>query len=146
MRKILCAVDFSGINQKIINYVINLAKNNGSKIYLLHVSEPPSAFLGDDFGPQIARDLKAETIKKERQKLDEITANIKVVDVEVSIIHQQGSTVETILEVAKEREVDIIVLGSHGRGVIANAIMGSTSEGVVNKSRCPVLIIPHSME
>ena len=69
MEKILCAVDFSDNTQKVINYTERLAIENKAAVYLLHVSEPPSAFLGDDFGPQIARDLKAETVKKEYENL-----------------------------------------------------------------------------
>ena len=49
-----------------------MAKTNNSSIQLLHVAEPPSAFLGDDFGPQVALDIKAETLRKEQKRLDEI--------------------------------------------------------------------------
>jgi nucleotide-binding universal stress UspA family protein len=145
MKKILCAVDFSEITEKVISYSINLAKSNNGSIKLLHVAEPPSAFLGDDFGPQIARDIKAETIKKEHRVLNSIAERINSEGIKAVAILDQGSTVETIIKHARKMDADVIVLGSHGKGVIASAIMGSTCEGIINKAKRPVLIIPHSM-
>jgi len=143
MRTILTAIDFSEITEAVVNYSIKFAKSNNSSIRLLHVAEPPSAFLGDDFGPQVVRDVKADTIKKDHRQLEKCTQLILAEGLEVKPILVQGSTVEIIIEQAEKSNADIIILGSHGRGVIASAIMGSTCQGLIQKSKCPVLVVPY---
>jgi len=61
-------------------------------------------------------------------------------DTTALLVH--GATVETILKEASELEVDMIVIGSHGRGAMHQLLMGSVSEGVLRKSRCPILVVP----
>ncbi len=145
MKTILTAIDFSEVTNAVVKYAIKFAKSYNSSIRLLHIAEPPSAFLGDDFGPQVIRDVKAETIKKEHRQLDAITDQMKSEGIEVKSILVQGSTVEKIIVQAEKSNADIIILGSHGKGVIASAIMGSTCQGVIQKSNCPVLVVPFSL-
>ena len=54
----------------------------------------------------------------------------------------QGPTVETILTERERLQADTIVLGSHGRGALFRALLGSVSEGVVRATPCPVLVVP----
>jgi nucleotide-binding universal stress UspA family protein len=54
----------------------------------------------------------------------------------------QGATVETILKEALKLDVDMIVAGSHGRGAMYQLLVGSVSEGVLHKSKCPVIVVP----
>jgi nucleotide-binding universal stress UspA family protein len=54
----------------------------------------------------------------------------------------QGPTTESILEQAKRIEADVIVMGSHGRGALYKAFVGSVSEQVLEQSPIPVLIVP----
>ncbi|MEA3243534.1 MAG: universal stress protein, partial [Pseudomonadota bacterium] len=53
-----------------------------------------------------------------------------------------GATAETILKKASELDVDMIVVGSHGRGAMYQLLVGSVSEGILHNSRCPVLVVP----
>ncbi len=53
-----------------------------------------------------------------------------------------GPTVETILKEASKLEVDMIVVGSHGGNAMYQLLVGSVSEGIVHKSKCPVLVVP----
>ncbi len=50
--------------------------------------------------------------------------------------------VETILQEVDKLDADLIVIGSHGRGAVLRALLGSTSEGVLHRTRVPVLIVP----
>jgi len=145
MKTILTAIDFSEVTDTVVNYSIKFAKSYNSSVRLLHIAEPPSAFLGDNFGPQVVRDVKADTIKKEHQDLDKITELMKSEGISVKSIIIQGSTIEKIIEQSEKSNANIIILGSHGKGVIASAIMGSTCQGVIQKSKCPVLVIPYSL-
>jgi nucleotide-binding universal stress UspA family protein len=61
-------------------------------------------------------------------------------DTTALLVH--GATVEVILKEASDLEVDLIVVGSHGRGAMYQLLVGSVSEEVLKKSRIPVLVIP----
>jgi nucleotide-binding universal stress UspA family protein len=63
------------------------------------------------------------------------------VDASTTVVH--GEVIEAILTLAKERGVDLIVIGSHGRSGIGRALIGSKAEGMIRRSRVPVLIAPH---
>jgi nucleotide-binding universal stress UspA family protein len=54
----------------------------------------------------------------------------------------QGSIVETILKQAKKLDVEMIVMGTHGRGAVFKLLVGSVSEGVLRGAKCPVLVVP----
>jgi nucleotide-binding universal stress UspA family protein len=62
--------------------------------------------------------------------------------IDVTPLLIQGPTIGTILREAGKLDVDLIVLGSHGRGAALRALLGSTSEGVLHKAEVPVLIVP----
>ena len=54
----------------------------------------------------------------------------------------EGSEVDRILEKAEQKGVDLILMGSHGHGLLHKAIIGSISEGVIKRSKIPVMLIP----
>ncbi len=64
------------------------------------------------------------------------------VDASTTVVH--GEVIEAILNLAKERGADLIVMGSHGRSGIERALLGSKAEGMMRRSRIPVLIAPHA--
>ena len=57
------------------------------------------------------------------------------------IVVEKGNPVEVILEVAKEKNCDLIVMGTHGRGALADVVMGSTARRVIRRSPTPVLVV-----
>ncbi len=146
MKNVLSAIDFSPITEKVIDYTKRIVAADNGKIRLLHVAEPPPEFLGEKFGPPVERELRAEVMKKHHKKLDELAASLSKEGFDVKPIIVQGATIETIIEQAEKGEADIIILGSHGKGPLAKIVMGSATEGVIRKSKIPVLVIPHSLE
>lgn len=143
MKAILTAIDFSESTRHVLDYSIDLAKKFDAKLRLLHVAEPPPEFLGEDFGPKVVRDERANRFRKEHKQLTEYVEEIskKGIGIKMSLI--QGSTVETILKQAQKDDAGFIVLGSKGRGAIAKAILGSVCEGIIKDANCPVVVIPH---
>lgn len=59
----------------------------------------------------------------------------------VEFIHRTGHPSITICEVAKEKDADLIILGSHGRGLVDRALLGSVAHGVLHRSHVPVLVV-----
>ena len=142
MNTILVAVDFSKSTDKVISYAIEQAKLKNASVRLLHVAEPPSEFLGDEIGPRVIRDKKAQLLKKEHNDIEKLANKIREAGCEVKASVIQGSTVETILEYAQKYNAEQIIFGSKGRGAITKAILGSVCEGVIKESVCPVTVIP----
>jgi nucleotide-binding universal stress UspA family protein len=113
-----------------------------ARIWLLHVAEPDPDFVGWDAGPDSVREGVAEAFHKEHQLLQEMAENLRQGSVDVTALLIQGPTIETILKQASKHEVDLIVVGSHGRSAAHQLLVGSVSEGILRKAQCPILISP----
>ena len=138
--KILVCVDFSVSTEKFIKMVEGLTKALSAKLWLLHVAEAEPDFLGFKMGP--IRDVHSEIFHSEHRQIQKIADQLRKASLDTTAILVQGATVESILSQAAKLDVDMIVLGSHGRGVMHRLITGSVSESVLRKSVCPVFIVP----
>ena len=138
-KKILVPTDGSEFAQKAEKHASFLAKTTGDAIYALSVTE--NNFVNglplDDEVYQLNQLLKqrSEDNIKEFEEMDE-TSGIKFHG-----IIREGSPAKTILEVAKEEDIDLIVIGSSGKSGFDRFIMGSVAEKVVNAAKCAVLVI-----
>lgn len=140
--KLLVAVDFSDSSRIVIGYVKDLAKALSGKIWLLHVAEPDPEFVGYDVDPPEMRDAVARRFHREHQQIQQLSQELRSEGLDCEALLIQGPTVETILREIKKLSVDMVVVGSHGKGVLRHILVGSTSEGVLQKSSVPVLVVP----
>jgi nucleotide-binding universal stress UspA family protein len=140
--KILVGIDFADSTPKIANKVEELSKALSAKVWLLHVAEPEPDFVGYKPGPQCVRDDVARAFQREHRQIQDIADRLRKVGIDTTALLAQGATVETIIGEASKLNVDMIVVGSHGRGAMYQLIMGSVSEGVIHKSERPTLVIP----
>lgn len=136
IKRILCPIDFSDFNQAANEYASLLAQSIGAEIIYLHVSLPDVPY-----GSYAYIDV-AEEEARDQKRLEEIKPTVEGVD--VSYVVEFGSPIDKILEHAKEHDVDLIVMGTHGRTGLGRVLMGSVAEAVVRKSECPVLAIKSS--
>ena len=103
---------------------------------------PEPDFVGYDVGPETERDFMAKKFREQHTKLEGIANDIRKDGIEVTPLLIQGPTVETILKQAKKLEVDAIIVGSHGRGAMYKLLVGSVSEGLLHKTKIPLVVIP----
>jgi nucleotide-binding universal stress UspA family protein len=143
LRKILLPTDFSGCANYALPYAAAIARAAGATIVCVHVVEPivpavgysglaepmPIADMSDQLEDSAERELPALA---ECEEFDGLT-------VEEVIVH--GDAAAEIVRVAAEREVDLIVVSSHGRTGLGRIIFGSTAEAVVRHASCPVLVV-----
>lgn len=131
-KTILCPIDFSPCSDEAVVHAAALARANGAEIALLHVTAVPAAY--EDGIPIYSP--YAETLAKDREAL---RAYPSPEGVEVSKHHRIGEPADEILAFATERNVELIVMGTHGRKGLGRWLFGSVAEKVVRQATCPVL-------
>ncbi len=139
LKKILCPIDHSDCSKESLKYAVSFALKDKAKLYLLHVVDIRSFNESiDAISKQIPDE---ETLEQLRTKLlDCIPEEIRDdMDIEAHVV--QGIPFAEIISTAKTNDIDMIVIGSHGRTGIVHMMMGSVSEKVVRKAHCPVLIV-----
>jgi nucleotide-binding universal stress UspA family protein len=155
IRKILYATDLSPNSAYAFRYAVNSAKQHDAKITFLHVIERPSSLAigmyAAHLGEKEARELfedKTPQVKeliKNRLKLfcdKELKDDPECADVVESIQVCEGYPAEEILGKMDELDCDAVTMGSHGKGIIRNTFLGSTTLKVLRRARKPVFIIP----
>jgi nucleotide-binding universal stress UspA family protein len=142
MKTIVVAIDFSSVTDSMLDAAIRLARAFGGKLCLVHVEPPDPSFVGYEAGPQTVRDAVAEEFREEHRKLHALQKRVEEQGVEATSQFIQGPTIEKILEEADRLKADLIVMGSHGHGALYHLLVGSVSEGVLRKAKCPVLVVP----
>jgi nucleotide-binding universal stress UspA family protein len=139
---IIAAIDFSDISESVILVAAELAAALATELLLLHAAAPDPDFVGYDVGPQSVRDDRARTLKQEHKRLQARADTLRQGGLEARALLVEGPTVETVLDEARKHGARMIVVGSHGRGTIGRALLGSVSEGLARAAHCPVLIVP----
>lgn len=165
INNILYSTDLSENARYAFAYAVSLANAYKANLILLHVlSEVPDIIDKSLIGGYLG-EAKWESIKKEHLQeakdaligkrrdralisgiLDEFSAKAKADLGEHAIpsdevIVKRGNPVEVILETANEKNCDLIVMGTHGRGTFTDAMMGSTARRVVRRSQIPVMVV-----
>ena len=137
-KKILVPTDGSEFAKKAQKHALFLSKVSGAEIIAISVTE--NNFVNglplDDEVYQLNQILKerSEENLKEFDKLNED-------ELKITHIVREGSPAKVILEVAKEENIDLIVMGSSGKSGFDRFIMGSVADKVVNSAKCAVLIV-----
>lgn len=139
---IVVPVDFSAVTDRVCEAAVEAALARQVPIWLIHVAEPEPHFVGYRAGPEVVRDQVAHEYREEHQKLQALGAQLRERGVEVHPLLLQGGIVEQILAQVEKHGANLIVMGSHGRGVMYQMLVGSISEGVIRKAHCPVLLVP----
>ena len=140
--KLLVAVDLSESTQIIVDKVEEINSEYPAKVWILHNAEPEPDFVEFKVDPFEAREALAKKFHKEHRQIQEIAKRLRKAGLVATALLVHGKAVETILKEASDLDVDMIVVGSHGRGAMYQLLVGSVSEGVLHKSRYPVLVIP----
>ncbi|MGI9296075.1 MAG: universal stress protein [Pseudomonadales bacterium] len=139
---ILIAVDLSPSSEKVIAQGQSLAQAYLAKIWLLHVAPSDPDFVGYDVGPQTVRDAVAKKFHVEHTQIQAFSARLRDAGLDATALLVQGATSDTILKEAEQLQAEVIVLGSHGRGMAKQLLLGSTSSSVIKHSKVPVLVVP----
>jgi nucleotide-binding universal stress UspA family protein len=155
IRKILYATDLSANSAYAFRYAINSAIMHDAKIIILHAFEDMSPavraqmefYLTDERRKEIFDERVSHALDRIKKRLrnfsdKELKDYPKAEECVESIQVCEGFPADTILQKANELECDAIVMGTHGKGVVANTFLGSVTKRVLRRTRKPVFIIP----
>jgi nucleotide-binding universal stress UspA family protein len=150
IKKILYATDLSKNSSYAFLYAIDMAKKHDATIVILHAIEPiPShaealMTLTDEFRKKQHEEI-VESMKKHLQgfcKKAEAQIGPPCVELVSKTLVPVGYPPEEILNAADKEGCDVIVIGTHGKGFLAHAFLGSVSNAVLHRTRKPVFTIP----
>jgi nucleotide-binding universal stress UspA family protein len=144
LKNILVATDFGEASDAALSYGRDLARTYGATLHVLHVAENLVVRYADDAALALLPQLQTDIDEAARKRMAEL-----VTDEDRTMLQAQPvvlaalGTAEAIVGYAKEYNVDIIVMGTHGRGALSHLLMGSVAERVVRTAPCPVLTVRH---
>ena len=141
LKNVLVATDFSEPSVVAMAYGRDLARSYGAALHVLHVVEDVLTRYGPEMGlisPAVQTDLEA-TARRDLDAAitDDDRRTLKI----VSTVETHGNIPHGIVEYAKRQQIDLIVVGTHGRGAMKQLLMGSVAERVVRTAPCPVLAV-----
>lgn len=138
LKRILVPTDFSEHSRKAMLYGAELAKKFHSELHLLHAIEMTPLMYGEV--ACVAPETESEIEASAQTQLDRLLTDA---DADLTIVRtvQHGHPFVETIRYAKENDVGLIILGTHGRGAIAHMFLGSVAERVVRKAPCPVLTV-----
>jgi nucleotide-binding universal stress UspA family protein len=136
LKTILYATDFSDLAANAFQTAFALARDHNASLIMLYVEQPEETVQGE-FGlmPPEPEETEADII----EKLDEMVPEDSPVQVEQLVAH--GIAAEAIVEVAKKKHCDLIVMGTHGRTGLARLLSAHVAGTVTRLAPCPVLAL-----
>lgn len=139
-RHLLVPLDFSAHARGALNYARPMAEQFGARITLLHVVEPMN--LPTDFGyaPLEPATLDDRRMENARQELARVAHELGAT-VPVDPVVRFGRAWKEIVDTARSKAVDVLIISTHGYTGIKYALLGSVAEKIVRHSPCPVLVV-----
>jgi len=151
MSKVLIALDYDPSAQEVAEKGFAFAKSMGAQVVLLHVTSDYVYYSSLDYSPILGYDtfsnlgaLQTNTLEELRVAAENYLKSMKehLGDPGIETLVRDGEFGEVILETAEEKNIDILVLGTHGRRGLDKILMGSVAEKVLQSTKIPLFIIP----
>ena len=141
LKRILVPTDFSESARHALLYGTSFAREYEGELLLLHVVENLTVGYASDLFPVPRAEVFDEISGYAKAELAKLGAEVKQKGIAVRELVVQGKPSAEIVRVAREETADMIVLGTHGKGMLDKALFGSTAERVIRRAPCPVLTV-----
>lgn len=143
LARILVPTDFSDTSAAALKYGIALADTFGARLHLLHVLDSAVEQQWEVKMSMLAhREIEAEAVQRSNEELALLLTRPERERYRAALVTERGSPAAAIVRYARSQDIDLIVMGTHGRGPVAHLLIGSVAENVVRSAPCPVLTVP----
>lgn len=141
LKTILVPIDFSDNSKKALRYAIPFAQQFKAELILMYVVEPtiyPSDFGFGQVGfPNVEKELQDKAV----QEMQELISTMVPPTLQASAVVDSGIPFVEITLYAQRKNVDLIIVATHGTTGVEHILFGSTAEKIIRKSPCPVLVV-----
>jgi len=145
IKNVLVATDFSEPSEAALNYGRELARTFNATLHLLHIADDVVLqSYGIEGYTAVLPELQQEIEQAARGQLDRLLTEEDRTELRATRVVITGvAKAATIVQYAGCHRIDLIVMGTHGRGAVTQLLMGSVAERVVRTAPCPVLTVHH---
>ena len=130
LKVIVAAVDFSACSDHALEAACDLAEKYDAEIHLVHVEKEPVPYHGYELEPSDEVKQKLDALPDSRWSNLKVTRTVRF-----------GPPAKELVTEAEEKQADLIVIGTHGRGTVQKLFLGSVADQVVRAAPCPVMTI-----
>lgn len=142
IKRILVPTDFSEPAAAALKWATTLAREFDGQLYLLHVVPEPYAYpWGSELSTMPLTDILAQTEQSADERLRQLAAETQLPPDRVVTRTVIGTPVDQILATIAENGVDLVIVGTHGRGMVGHLLLGSVAERLIRRSPVPVLTV-----
>ena len=151
MKTILVPTDFSEQAQVALDLAHGIARKSSATVQLLSVVEAPQGTSFSAMGEVTAPDgmdsmFFAQLLKRQRERLEKLVKDPKYQDISLEGEVEIGNPYESISQSITERDVDLVVMGTQGSSGMEEILVGSNTEKVVRRAKCPVLTVKEAVD
>ena len=138
LKKILCPTDFSPASRAALPFVQALAEAYGSTILVAHSIAPQPLY------PEVTDHflgVNDRAWRDARRKLDDFVEDPRIAPLPCTTVLHRGDVADVIPAIIREHDVDLVVVGTHGRHGLGKLVLGSAAEKIYRTASCPVLTV-----
>jgi len=148
MKNLLVPIDFSDVTERVVEAADEIARAFDAKLWLMHCASdyPIYAAMGEaSLVLPIPDGEPSERFPEQYRQLSDVVMSERNKGVDAEMLFVVGSPIEEILSAADDRQVDLIVIGSHGHGAFYELVVGSTTSSVLHRTNRRSLVVPTEM-
>jgi nucleotide-binding universal stress UspA family protein len=139
IKNILFATDFSEVSEAALPYVTALSLRYGSTVHVAHVLPEATFVRPSPVDPALFGSIYEEAHSGAQEKIQRLSGRLRGFPHETYIRH--GRVSDVLSEIIREQEIDLLVVGTHGRTGLGRLVMGSVAEEIFRQASCPVLTV-----
>jgi nucleotide-binding universal stress UspA family protein len=139
-KTILVPLDFGAASRRALDYAVAIAKRLDARVHVIHAFEIPVVGFPDGVAT-VTAELASRIVDAAQKALKDAVAPFEHSGVVVTSALHQGDPREVIAETIKAQNVDLVVMGTHGRKGVVRALMGSVAERIVRTCPVPLLTV-----
>jgi nucleotide-binding universal stress UspA family protein len=140
LKNILFATDFSEASQAALPYAAAIARRYDSQLHIAHIMSPASYIIPSLPGEPVTLDSIHEAARADvRQRMETLGSHLKTVPHHTYV--REGDVWESLADLIQTHEIDLLVVGTHGRAGVEKLVLGSKAEEILRLAPCPVLAV-----